>query len=137
MLVMLDAFRLCIWRQRSGRLSAMDPSAVSVRGNFPCCYHRMKKVHCCSLLVHDYLIYFHLLSAPSLSLYSRHVTHHRSCAIFMWMHWHRYCNQPFWMRSLMFRVIVSFSFLSFSFKCRLSRRPQVQFLPQFQLQLQL
>ena len=33
MLVGLDAFRLGVWRQRSGRLSAMDLSAVSVRGN--------------------------------------------------------------------------------------------------------
>ena len=64
MLVRLDAFLLFILRQRSDLLSAVEPSAVSVRGSTSMLLSsHEKKVHCCSLFFRDHLTYFHLLWA--------------------------------------------------------------------------
>ena len=60
MLVRQDAFSLGNWRQRSGRLSAIDPCAVSVCGNISVLLSPQEKVHCGSLPVRDYLICFDL-----------------------------------------------------------------------------
>ena len=63
MLVRLGAFLLIILRQRSDLLSAIEPSAVSVRGSTSVLLSSHEKnVHCCSLFFRDHLIYFHLLS---------------------------------------------------------------------------
>ena len=103
-LVMLDAFRLCIWRQRSGRLSAIEPSALFREWKHVWAVTIMKnkattqQTRLFSLFVRDYFIYVYLLSVPLLSLYSCQVTRNRSCALLIWMHWHRHCNQPYWIR---------------------------------------